>query len=105
MLNGTITHSVVFDKNNTEISSYVRDSLRVFYQRNIFIDQLATNPKSSIMSDTEDNCLHTASDRAYDYLILTWEGNIFNIYLFHEECLKFINDLDKRVTECNKLYI
>jgi hypothetical protein len=96
MLNGTITHSVVFDKTNTEISSYVRDSLRVFYKRNIFIDQLATNPKSNTMSDTEDDCLHTASNQGFDYLILTWEGNIFNIYLFHEECLKFINDLDKR---------
>jgi hypothetical protein len=95
MLRGTITHSLVFDKHDKGIDKQVRDSLRVYYQRNIFIDKIFNNPLCGIIAETEDECLHSTSDQGFDYTILTWEGNIFNIYDFHEECIKFVNELDE----------
>jgi hypothetical protein len=95
MLKGKITHSLVFDKHDKGIDKQVRDSLRVYYQRNIFIDKISDNPIYGHIADNEDECLHSTNKQGFDYTILTWEGNIFNIYLFHEECIKFVNELEE----------
>lgn len=93
LMRKTYTNALVFDKNNIGVDNLVRDSLKTFYQRNLYIDSVSGNPMQSIIEDSEDACLHRASDLGFDYLILTWEGNIFDIHRYHQECINFTNQL------------
>jgi hypothetical protein len=92
----TFVHALVNDKGNLGIDEEVRQSLRVFYQRNLFIDFLNHNPVDSVIAATEDECLEKAAEKNFDFLILSWEGNIFDIHRYHHECIEVINALDER---------
>jgi hypothetical protein len=94
--NKKVAHALVYDKDNIGIDETIRKSLKVFYKRNLFIDELKFNPGSCIIEKSVDECITTASNLGFDFLILTWEGNIFNIYDFHEEALKSINRLENQ---------
>jgi len=95
--NETIAHCLVLDKNNCGISDDVRHSLGIFYKRNQHMDKIRKNPPSSIMHATEDECLRIAgSVFSFDYLIVTWEGNIFSITDYHETCILHIADLNEK---------
>lgn len=98
----TVTHCIILDKNNLDISNDVRNSLGVFYKRNIYIDCLPGNPKRSIISDNVMSCIKEADKQNFSFVILTWEGNMFSIFDFHREALTFIKDLDEK-TEGNWL--
>lgn len=91
----TYVNALVYDKNNLGIDENVRESLLLFYQRNTYIDSIPDNPLQSIVEGTEDACLHKATDLGYQFLILTWEGNIINITKYHETCIRYINNLHK----------
>lgn len=92
--NGKVTHCLIYDKYDKNIDESVRWSTRIFYQRNVYIDPLPDNPKSAIIERTEDEAIVQADKEDFSYLIMTYEGNIFNINFFHEECLKFITETD-----------
>ncbi len=81
------------DKASIGVDPIVRDSLKTYYQRNLYIDSLSGNPLQSIIEETEDACLHRASELNFDYLIISWEGNIFDIHRYHHNCINFINSL------------
>ena len=95
-MNKTFANALVKDKGNMGIDTAVRDSLLTFYQRNMYIDSRPGNPMQAIMEDTEDQCLEKASHHGFDYLILTWEGNIIDIYRYHHACFKAVEDLDEK---------
>jgi hypothetical protein len=98
--NETIAHCLVLDKTNCGISDDVRASLGIFYKRNQFMDKIRKNPASSIMEETEDACMKIAGDDfSFDYLIMTWEGNIFSITDYHETCIEHIADLNKKTND------
>ena len=98
--NETIAHCLVLDKNNLGIGDDVRHSLSIFYKRNQYMDKIRTNPPSSIMEETEDACLKIAgSDFSFNYLIMTWEGNIFSITDYHDACIQHIEDLNKKTSD------
>lgn len=92
--NKKVAHALVYDKSDLGINEEIRKSLKVFYKRNLYIDELKFNPGSCIIEDSVDKCLVTAANLDFDLLILTWEGNIFNIYEFHDEVLKSIKKLE-----------
>lgn len=89
----TYVNALVYDKGNIGIDPIVRDSLRTFYQRNLYIDSLAGNPMESIIETSVDACINRANELDFDYLILTWEGNIFDIHRYHHDCIDYINRL------------
>jgi hypothetical protein len=92
----TYTNALVFDKEFIEIDPVVRRSLQTFYQRNLFMDSIDKNPPSTIIDKDEDVCMKLAAEMNFDYLILTWEGNIFDIQRYHHVCVDFINSLDEK---------
>lgn len=93
----TYVNALVFDKKSLNIDADVRQSLKIFYQRNLYIDSVAGNPMQSIIEENEDRCLERADELGFDYLILTWEGNIFNIHRYHHEIIKAIDDLNEKL--------
>lgn len=92
----TFVHALVEDKGNLGIDEQVRQSLRVFYQRNLYIDFLNHNPIDSVLAKTEDECLEKAAEKNFDYLILSWEGNIFDIHRYHHECIAAIQAIEEK---------
>lgn len=90
----TYVNALVSDKEQLGINPLVRDSLRTFYQRNLYIDSVKDNPIQSVIANTEDECIAQASKLKFDFVILTWEGNIFDIHRYHHECVNYINKLD-----------
>jgi hypothetical protein len=91
----TYTHALIFDKNDLGIDENVRTSLGIHYKRNLYIDRVANNPGSTIIRTTEDECLKTANSLGFDFAILSWEGNIFDIYVYHDACIEYANKLDQ----------
>lgn len=91
-----IAHALVYDKNDLGIDEEIRKNLKVFYKRNLFIDHLKGNPPSAIIEDSADNCITNAAKQNYDFLILTWEGNVFNIYDFHLSVIDYIRNLEEK---------
>lgn len=90
----TYINALVYDKGSLGIEPGVRKSLRTFYQRNLYMDNVYDgNPIDFIIEETEDQCLNKAAEKNFDYLILTWEGNIFDIYRYHTVCVDYINSL------------
>jgi len=94
-MNKTFTNLLVFDKENLEIDPIVRDSFKTFYQRNLCMDFLPNNPILTMIRETEDACLEAAYNHNINFAILTWEGNITNIYRYHHECVDFVRKLDE----------
>lgn len=92
----TYTNALVQDKNDIGIDPLIRDSLRTYYQRNLYMDNVADNPASSIIDINEDICLQRAADEGFDFLILTWEGNLFDIHRYHHACVGYIEELDEK---------
>jgi len=92
----TFTNTLVMDKDHIGIDETVRKSLRTFYQRNLYMNILPGNPIDGIIETTEDACIRSVSEKNIDFAILTWEGNICDIHRYHQECIDFINDLDKK---------
>lgn len=92
----TVGNALVKDKSRLGIDPIVRQSLMTFYKRNMYIDRIPDNIILSIMEDTEDACLQTADKHNFDYVILTWEGNIFDIHNYHEKCIQTIDDLNNK---------
>lgn len=92
----TFTNALVFDKGNLGINDSVRNSLRTYYQRNLYMDKVEKNPPSSIIDINEDNCLIRADDQNFDVIILTWEGNIVDIHNYHEKCINYAYELDEK---------
>jgi hypothetical protein len=92
----TFANALVKDKSNIGIDPVVRQSLMTFYQRNMYIDRIKNNPVRSIIEDNEDACIESASRENFDYVILTWEGNIFDIHNYHEKCIDAVNNLDEK---------
>jgi hypothetical protein len=92
----TFANALVKDKSNIGIDPIVRQSLMTFYQRNMYIDRIKNNPVRSIVESTEDACIQSAEQENFDYVILTWEGNIFDIHNYHEKCIDAVNDLDAK---------
>jgi hypothetical protein len=90
----TYVNSLVSDKGNLNLDPIVRKSLLTFYQRNLYIDSVKDNPVFSIIESTEDECLIKAAESNFDFLILTWEGNIFDIHRYHQECIVSIDAMD-----------
>lgn len=90
----TYINALVTDKGNLNLNPVVRQSLQTFYQRNLYIDSVKDNPIHSILKTTEDECISEAADSNFDFLILTWEGNLFDIYRYHHESIAAINDID-----------
>lgn len=93
---GTYINALVLDKNNIGIDPVVRQSLLTFYQRNLYVDHLPNNPMRSIIDFTVDKCIQRARHQNFNYLILTWEGNIFNIHEYHQNCIKHIEQLNQK---------
>jgi len=89
----TYVNALVMDKDFLEIDPVVKDNLKTFYQRNLIINHIAKNPIQTIIKKTEDECLEEASQLNFNYVILTWEGNIINTDLYHRECVNYINQL------------
>jgi hypothetical protein len=94
--NKKVAHALVYDKNHLGIDEDVRKSLKVFYKRNLFIDELKANPASAIIEDSPDKCIWSAANLGFNFLALTWEGNIFNIYDFHQCIIKSIIDIENK---------
>ena len=92
----TFANALVRDKGNIGITPSVRDSMLVFYQRNMFIDSIPNNPVRSVIADSEDECIRLADEMDFDFVILTWEGNIFDIHRYHEKCINAVNNLDEK---------
>jgi hypothetical protein len=92
----TFTNALVFDKENIGIDPKIRNSLRTYYQRNLYMDKVDKNPPSSIIDINEDNCLIRADIENFDFVILTWEGNMIDIHNYHEACVHYINELDEK---------
>lgn len=91
----TYTHALIFDKNDLGIDENVRTSLGIHYKRNLYIDSVANNPASTIIRTTEDECIKAAHSLGFDFAILSWEGNIFDIYNYHDACIDYANNLDQ----------
>jgi hypothetical protein len=92
-------NALVTDKGNIGIDPVVRESLLTFYRRNLWIDSVKDNPIRSVTMPTEDECISVAADGMdieFDYLILTWEGNLFDIYRYHHECIASIDSIDSK---------
>lgn len=94
--NKKIAHALVYDKNDLGIDEEIRKNLKVFYKRNLFIDHIKDNPPSAIIEDSPTGCIISASKQGFDFLIITWEGNIFDIYEFHLNCLNYIIELENQ---------
>lgn len=92
----TYVNALVRDKSNIGIDPVVRQSLQTFYRRNMYIDKVEGNPIHSIIEKNEDACMKEAVEHGFDYLVLTWEGNIFDIYVYHDKCIAAINDIDNK---------
>lgn len=92
----TYTNALVFDKDFIEIDPVVRRSVQTFYQRNLFMDAIEKNPPSTIIDKDENVCMSLAAEMNFDYLILTWEGNIFNITRYHHVCVEYIDKLEEK---------
>lgn len=92
----TYINALVQDKNDIGIDPLVRDSLRTYYQRNLYMDNVKDNPTSSIIDNNEDICLHRAANEGFDVLILTWEGNLFDIHRYHHACVRYAEELDEK---------
>lgn len=95
----TYVNALVYDKGSLGIDPVIRNSLKTYYQRNLFIDKVEKNPPFSIVENDEDTCLKIAADAGFDYIILTYEGNIFDIYRYHDCCVSYINQLDEKTNE------
>ena len=92
-------NALVTDKSNIGIDPVVRESILTFYRRNLWIDSVKDNPIRSVTMPTEDECIAMAADgmdTEFDYLILTWEGNLFDIYRYHSECIIAIDSIDSK---------
>jgi hypothetical protein len=90
-------NALVTDKSNIGMDPIVRESLLTFYRRNLWIDSVVNNPIRSVTLPTEDECISVAADGLdieFDYLILTWEGNFFDIYRYHHECIAAIDAIE-----------
>lgn len=92
--NKKVAHALVYDKGNIGIDEKIRNSLKVFYKRNLHIDELKFNPESCIIEESVDECLVKGANLDFDFLIITWEGNVFNLYNFHYEVLRSIEKLE-----------
>jgi len=92
----TYVNALVRDKSNIGIDPVVRQSLLTFYRRNMYIDKIAGNPIYSITGKNENDCMNEALDHGFDYIILTWEGNIIDIHNYHDKCIAAINNLDDK---------
>lgn len=92
-----ITNVLITDKGHIGIDEDVRQSLKVFYSRAIFMDPVKIGTLVT-MVDSEDLALEKNAKHSnnYDYVILTWEGNIPNIYTYHTACMKHVAELDKK---------
>jgi hypothetical protein len=90
----TYVNALVSDKGNLNIDPIVRRSLLTFYKRNLYIDNVKDNPIDSIIESTENECLIKAANSNFDFLIMTWEGNIFDIHRYHRECIESIDAID-----------
>ena len=92
-----ITNALINDKGHIGINEEVRQSLKVFYSRAIFMDPVEIGTLVTIVDDEdlaiEKNANHPNN---YDYLILTWEGNIPNIYMYHTACMKHVAELETK---------
>lgn len=97
MNNMKISNALVYDKGNIGLDEEIRQSLKIFHKRNIYID-IVKLPSLVNIVDTEDQAIQETADNPsdYDYLILTWEGNIPNIYYYHEACIKHVMDLNDK---------
>lgn len=91
----TYINGLVYDKNNLGIEPLVRESLKTFYCRNLYIDSVDKNPMHSIIETSIDECIRLASESKFDFLILTWEGNIFDIHTYHQACIEHINSIQE----------
>lgn len=94
--NKKVAHALVYDKNHLGIDKDVRKSLKVFYKRNLFIDELKANPASAIIGESPDKCIRSAANLGFNFLILTWEGNIFQIYDFHHNVIKSLVEIENK---------
>lgn len=95
-MNKTFTNVLVFDKGHLEIDTTVRDSLKTFYQRNLYMDILPGNPILGMIENNEDDCIKVADNKNINFAILTWEGNIVDIHRYHHECIDFVRKLDEQ---------
>jgi len=92
-----IGNALIYDKDQIGIDPDIRQTLKIFYSRNMFID-LVKMPCLVCMVDNEDEAMtvHADYEANFEYLILTYEGTIPNIYLYHENCIRHILDLNKK---------
>jgi hypothetical protein len=97
MNNTRISNALIYDKHSVGLDEDIRQSLKIFHKRNIYID-IVQLPSLVNITDNEDQAIQETADHFnnYDYLILTWEGTIPNIYYYHETCIKHINDLNEK---------
>lgn len=86
-------NAVVLDKDSIGIDPNVRESLKSYYLRST---NMNLDKGSSIVLETEDECIQEAIKRNYHYLILTWEGNLcLPLYNYHNVCINYIKLLGK----------
>lgn len=97
MNNTRISNALIYDKGNIGLDEDIRQSLKIFHKRNIYID-IVQLPSLVNITDNEDQAIKETADHFsnYDYLILTWEGTIPNIYYYHEACIKHVMDLNAK---------
>jgi hypothetical protein len=97
MNNTRISNALIYDKSNIGLNEDIRQSLKIFHKRNIYID-IVKLPSLVTIAETEDDAIKETAEshNNYDYLILTWEGTIPNIYYYHEACIKHVNDLNEK---------
>ena len=97
MNNTRISNALIYDKKDIGLDEDIRQSLKIFHKRNISID-IVKLPSLGNISDNEDIAIQETADNPnnYDYVILTWEGTIPNIYYYHEPCIKHVIDLNEK---------
>lgn len=97
MNNTRISNALIYDKGNIGLDADIRQSLKIFHKRNIYID-IVKLPSLVTITETEDAAIKETAEshNDYDYLILTWEGTIPNIYYYHEACIKHVQDLNAK---------
>lgn len=94
--NTRIANALIFDKESVGIDPDIRQTLKIFYARNTFIDIIKLQTLTGKVYTDEDEAIkdNAKHHSNFDYLILTYEGNIPDIYLYHENCINHVLTLD-----------
>ena len=87
-LQGNLVNGFILDKGHLGIDQNVRDSMQIYYRR--------TPGGDKISAPTVDEALQKADTGGYNYIILTWEGNVPKLAMYHPACVDHIEWLERK---------